>query len=131
MSKYVLRGIALVAVAFGLLTLTEGGGVLFFDGEARRAAGDYVPFVLWFNFLTGFFYIFIGIVLWRDMASGFAWALAVWVASLVVFGLLALHIAGGGAYEERTVAAMSLRSGVLTLVLLATYWQLRQRRARR
>ncbi|WP_303908624.1 hypothetical protein [Thiohalomonas denitrificans] len=127
MSKYLVRAIAIAAVVFGLLTLKEGGGVLF-DGETQRAAGDYVPFVLWFNFLTGFFYIFIGIALWRDMASGFALAFSVWVASLVVFGLLALHIAGGGAYEERTIVAMSLRSAVLTVIAIATYWQLKQRR---
>ena len=41
--------IALIAVAFGLLTIREGGAVLFVDGAARAAAGSYVPFVLWFN----------------------------------------------------------------------------------
>ena len=39
----------LVAVAFGLKTIWEGGNVLFGRGTALRAAGNYVPFVLWFN----------------------------------------------------------------------------------
>ena len=32
--------VALVAVAFGALTIKSGGAVLFFDGPARVAAGD-------------------------------------------------------------------------------------------
>jgi hypothetical protein len=38
--------ISLVAGVFGLLTLQSGGSVLFIDGEARQAAGHYVPFVV-------------------------------------------------------------------------------------
>ena len=129
--QYLVKAVALAVLAFGLLTLKEGGSVLFFDGEARRAAGDYVPLVLWFNFITGFFYLFIGIALWRDTEWGFALASTVWAASLAVFGYLAFHIAGGGAYEERTVVAMALRSAVLTVTVIATYWQLKQRRKRR
>ena len=34
-----MRVIALIAIAFGLLTIREGGAVLFFDGAARAAAG--------------------------------------------------------------------------------------------
>ncbi|HCF2751418.1 TPA: hypothetical protein NIB35_006709, partial [Pseudomonas aeruginosa] len=56
--------ISLLAIGFGLLTLREGGAVLFVDGAARQAAGHYVPFVLWFNFLAGFAYIVAGVGLW-------------------------------------------------------------------
>ena len=33
------RAVSIAAVAFGLLTLKEGGAVLFIDGAARAAAG--------------------------------------------------------------------------------------------
>ena len=56
--------ISLVAVGFGLLTIKEGGTILFGDAAARAAAGNYVPFVLWFNFVAGFAYVFAGIELW-------------------------------------------------------------------
>lgn len=46
--------ISMSAVAFVLLALKEGGTVLFGDEAARAAAGNDMPFVLWFNFLTGF-----------------------------------------------------------------------------
>lgn len=55
-----LRAIALAAIAFGLLTIKAGGTVLFGDDADRAAAGNYMPFVLWFNFLAGFAYVLAG-----------------------------------------------------------------------
>ncbi len=62
--------ISLVAVAFGLLTIKEGGTILFGGEAARAAAGNYVPFVLWFNFLAGFAYVVAGIGLWLQATLG-------------------------------------------------------------
>ena len=41
-----IRAISLLGVGFGLLTIKEGGTILFGDEVARAAAGNYVPFVL-------------------------------------------------------------------------------------
>jgi len=103
---------ALVALLFGVLTVVSGGRVLFGPAEARAAAGNYVPFVLWFNFLAGFAYVAagVGLWLWRRWA---AWlALGIAVATLLAFAAFGLHVAAGGAFEARTVAAMTLRSAV-------------------
>jgi len=40
-----IRIAGVIGALFGLMTLREGGAVLFVDGAARVAAGDYVPFV--------------------------------------------------------------------------------------
>ncbi|NQU57261.1 MAG: hypothetical protein HQ513_08495 [Rhodospirillales bacterium] len=103
---------AIVAVSFGLLTLKSGGSVLFIDGPARVAAGNYVPFVLWFNFLAGFAYILAGagLFLWRGWAVKLALLIA--VATLLVFAAFGVHILFDGSYELRTIGAMSLRSFV-------------------
>jgi len=53
-----LRITAAVAVTFGLLTIMEGGTVLFGSEASRVAAGQFVPFVLWFNFLWAVIYTF-------------------------------------------------------------------------
>lgn len=102
--------IAVVAGLFGLLTLKSGGEVLFLDGAGRAAAGDYVPFVLWFNFLAGFAYLAtaIGITLWRPWAASVSATIA--GLTVLVFAAFAVHIWFGGAYETRTVGAMTLRS---------------------
>jgi hypothetical protein len=103
-------GIALLAGIFGLLTLKSGGSVLFIDGPDRVAAGNYVPFVLWFNFLAGFAYMAAaaGIFLEQPWAAVLVWLIA--ILTLLVFIALGVHIFLGGAYEMRTIGAMSLRS---------------------
>ena len=100
----------------------RGRGGDFIDSQARQAAGAYVPFVVWFNFLAGFTYIIGGIGLFMR-AEWSAWlAFAIAASTLVVFGLFLFHIYGGGAYETRTVAAMSIRSVTWILVSI-TAWK--------
>lgn len=107
-----IRGtiISVIAIAFGLLTLKEGGTVLFGSEAARNAAGHYVPFVLWFNFLAGFAYVFAGAGLWWRQRWAAWLAIGIAAATLLVFAAFAIHIASGGAWEQRSMVAMSLRS---------------------
>lgn len=102
--------LAFVAAAFGLVTLKSGGEVLFFEGAGRQAAGDYVSFVVWFNFLAGFAYIVAaaGLALWRPWAVPLAMTIA--LLTVVIFAALGVWIVIGGAFEIRTVGAMALRS---------------------
>jgi len=111
---------AAVAVIFGGMTLFSGGSVLFVDGPARVAAGHYVPFVLWFNVVAGFAYVSagVGLFLWRGWAVSLAMLIA--VATLLVFAALGLHIWLGGDYEQRTLAAMTLRSTVWLVIAFTT-----------
>lgn len=105
---------AVVALTFGALTLVSGGRAL----SGPSAIGDAVPFVLWFNFLSGFAYMAIGlgILLRRAWANWAAAALA--IAILVVFAFLGWHISQGRAYEMRTIGAMVLRAGVWITIAL-------------
>ena len=48
---------ALIAIAFGIVTVIVGGKTLFGGAEVRAAAGNIAPFVLWFNFIAGFAYV--------------------------------------------------------------------------
>ena len=106
----VFKIMSLIAIIFGLVTIKAGGMVLFTQGEAHQAAGNYVPFVLWFNFLAGFAYISAGIGLWLQRSWAALLAMLIAVFTLLVFIALGVHIYAGGAYEMRTVAAMSMRS---------------------
>ncbi len=123
-----LRGASVFAVIFGLLTLKEGGTVLFGNEAARSAAGAYVPFVLWFNFLAGFAYVTAGLALWRRLGWAAWLALCIGLATALVFAAFGIHVLTGGAFEVRTVAAMALRTTVwLGIATLA--WRLRPGRA--
>jgi uncharacterized membrane protein (DUF2068 family) len=119
MTRHLPRGLlarllSLLAIGFGLLTLREGGAVLFVDGAARHAAGHYVPFVLWFNFLAGFAYVIAGGGLWlrRRWAAWLASAIA--LSTALVFLAFGVHVFLGGAWEQRTPIAMTLRTLVWT-----------------
>lgn len=103
------RAAALVAVAFGLLTLKEGGTTLFGGPQARAAAGQVVSFVLWFNFLAGFAYVIAGIGLWLQRRWALWLAVAIAASTAIAFAAFGVHVLGGGAYELRTAVAMTLR----------------------
>jgi hypothetical protein len=121
-SKKWLRTASIVAVLFGLLSVFSGGMVLIVGGSAREAAGNYVPFVLWFNFLAGFGYVAAGLGLWWARGWG-AWLSAIIAGlTLLVFASFGAHILTGGSYEVRTLWAMIFRSG-LWLVIAVYSWR--------
>ena len=114
--------ISVVAIGFGLLTIKEGGTILFGDGVARAAAGNYVPFVLWFNFLAGFAYVVAGAGLWLNQRWAVWLAITIAVATFFAFAALGAHVGTGGAYELRTVVAMSLRT-LVWVTIAAVAWR--------
>lgn len=118
-----LRALSIVAVGFGLLTLREGGMTLGGDEDAVKAAGNYVPFVLWFNFLAGFAYVVAGIGLWLGRRWAARLAIGIAVATAITFAAFGLHVYSGGAFEMRTVVAMSLRTAVWAAIATAS-WRL-------
>ena len=103
-----VRVISLVAVGFGLLTIKEGGTVLFGGEAARASAGNYVPFVLWFNFVAGFAYVIAGAGLWMQQRWAALLAVAIVAATALTFAAFGVHVYFDGAYEVRTVIAMGM-----------------------
>jgi uncharacterized membrane protein len=99
-----------LAVAFGIVTVFEGGSMFFGRPEIRASAGNIVPFVLWFNFIAGFAYLMagVGLLLWKRWAAQLSAGIA--LTTLAVFAAFGIHVALGGAFEARTVGAMMLRS---------------------
>lgn len=119
--RYWIRIASVVALSFGLLTIWQGGMVLFGSEAAAEAAGQYVPFVVWFNFLAGFAYVIAALGLWfrQRWANGLAFTIT--AAILTVFGVFGVYIAVGGSYEVRTIVAMSLRSAVWLAISIVAY----------
>lgn len=102
---------AAVAVVFGAVTLYSGGMALFGGEAAKAAVGNAVPWVLWFNFLSGAVYIAAGIGIWTGAHWGTMLARLLAVALSVLFLAFLWRVFGGGAYEIRTMGAMVLRTG--------------------
>ncbi len=116
--SWLLSALALFAIAFGVATVFAGARVLFGDEAARVEAGAYVPFVLWFNFLSGFVYLAIGAGLLRRRRWAACAAAALAAGITIVFVVFGFHIAAGGPFEARTVAAMTFRSVVWIVIAI-------------
>jgi hypothetical protein len=113
-----LRAVAILAIAFGIITIKSGGEVVFGVADARSVAGNFVPFVVWFNFLAGFVYVAAGAGLWLRRRWAAILAVALAAGTALAFAAFGMHVAGGGAYEMRTVWALTLRFAVWGAIAL-------------
>ena len=120
-----LRIFSLIAIVFGLLTLKEGGTVIFDIGSARQTAGNFVPSVVWFNFLSGFFYIAAGIGLWIQKRWAASLSIALLISIVIAYMFFGIHVLSGGPYEMRTVYAMALRTFLWGVISAVSYRQMR------
>jgi hypothetical protein len=104
-----LRAAALFVIVFGALTIRSGASVLS-GGEMALTAGNYVPFVVWFNFLAGFAYLAAGAGLWLGRRWAVWVAVALAITTLAAFAAFGVHVAGGAPSEPRTIWVMVVRS---------------------
>ena len=111
-SRFALMGIAVFALVFGLLTIYSGGQVIFGGAAAREAAGKFLPFVVWFNFIAGFAYVAAAIGLLTAQRWAPRLALIIAAATALVFLAFGALILTGSPFEMRTVGAMALRTVV-------------------
>lgn len=112
LSRFALYAVAAVALVFGLATIISGGQVLFGGEAAREAAGHYLPFVVWFNFLAGFAYVVAAVGLATRQAWTARLALGIAAATAFVFFYFGLFVLSGAPFEMRTVGAMTLRTAL-------------------
>jgi|TARA_B100000315_G_scaffold258633_1_gene311486 hypothetical protein len=123
-SPKLLQILAVVALVFGIASIFSGGQVLFGSSTARLAAGNYISFVVWSNFIGGFAYIVAAIGLLKRAQWGAHLALAITVATVIIFATLGVVIFTGEAFEIRTIGAMILRTGLWFGLTCAAYQSL-------
>ena len=105
----VLNWLAIMAIAFGAVTVYSGGQALFGSPEARAAVGNEVPLVLWFNFFAGFVYILAGAGLLRRRPWTLYAALVLASTTALTAAAFGVHVLSGGAFEMRTIGALAIR----------------------
>lgn len=113
-TQYFRFAVGGIVLAFGLATIMSGGQVLFGNQTARDAAGNYMPFVVWFNFLAGFAYIAAAAGLVRGRQWVGRLSLGIAAATALVFLVFGLFVLVGVPFELRTVGAMTLRTALWT-----------------
>ena len=98
--------LSLFVIIFGIVTIAAGGAAIFFNDSFF---GHVIPWVVWFNFLSGFVYIAVGLYVWFDRRVAQKLSVFIFFGTSLVFVLIGIHIASGLAYEKRTIAAMAFR----------------------
>jgi hypothetical protein len=112
--------IGLICIGFGLVTVAVGGTTLF-RALAAGLPPNVVPFVLGFNFVAGFAYVAAGFGLLRARRWTFALSSAIAGATALVFIAFGAHIASGGEFQMRTVAAMTVRTVFWIAIAIGSY----------
>ena len=126
--KYtILKITASALLLFALLTLFLSSSVIFNLFGIRGKEGNYVPLVVWANFISSILYLAAAYGLFK-MKKWSVWLLAISVVILVAaFIGLKLHISEGGLYEVKTVNAMIFRIGLTALLAVASYFLLQNK----
>jgi hypothetical protein len=107
-----------ILLAFGLLTLFLSSSVIFDLFGVREMEGNYVPFIVWANFIASLIYLFATYGFfskkkWTGKILGLASGILI-----LAFIFFILHINNGGIYEQKTVGAMIFR---ISLTLFFTF----------
>ena len=117
----------MVLFVFGSLTIVSGGRALFTEaGISSR--GNIVPLVLWFNFVSGFFYLAVVVSIFKFETYFKRLSIALAVLNSIVLLYLLIHISLGGLFESRTLFAMCFRAAfwIAFVALVFRYPEKRQ-----
>ena len=104
--KYI---IAVVLIAFALVTIFMSSAVLFDWFGIRAKEGDYVPFIVKTNLTVGFTYLLVVYGFIKSKKWPFWLMLSAALFLFFAFSAFYIHIHTGGLYENRTIGAMTFR----------------------
>lgn len=127
MKKNIRYILAFILTAFGLLTLFLSGSVIFDLFGIREMEGNYVPFIVWANFVSSIIYL----VAVYGIIKSKKWSFYVLGVSFLIlffsFIALQLYIDAGGIHEAKTVKAMIFRSTLTAVFALGAYYSINKK----
>lgn len=105
---------------FGLVTLFMSSAVLFDWLGIREKEGNFVPAVVWANWLCGFLYLICAYAVFKNSLRAKIPLIIALFILIAAYLYLFIHITNGGLYETKTVGAMAFRVGITALFLFTT-----------
>ena len=113
--------LGLAAAIFGVITLFASSSVLFGYSDILEKEGNYAPFVLWGNLISGPLYLLAAI----GFIYSKKWTLKLLLGILVILGvnliIFIFFLINGENYESETLMALSFRlevTGILAFFAL-------------
>lgn len=117
MKNKALTFIAGLLAVFGFITLFMSTAVIFDLFGLREKEGNYVPFVVGSNFISGLLYLPAALGLFKRNNRAIILLIIAAVLLILTFIALIFHIKAGGIYETKTIAALLFRI-LLTIVIM-------------
>lgn len=126
MKKFVTPFTIFILIAFGLLTLFLSSSVIFDLFGIREKEGNYVPFIVWANFISSILYLIAAVTWIKKMkVASTLLGISTVILALGFIGLL-IHVNAGGLYETKTIGAMVFRTLLTFLFTLSSYKSLKK-----
>ncbi|MCO5231705.1 MAG: hypothetical protein M9958_11195 [Chitinophagales bacterium] len=119
---------AFILSVFGVLTLFMSSSVLFDLFGIREKEGNFVPFIVWANWLCGFLYLIAAYGFLKIRKWAIQPLLGAAIVLIVAFVALLIYIEGGGVYEQKTVYAMAFRTSVTLVFTVLAYLLISKRK---
>jgi len=122
MKNAILKTAAVILLLFALATLYMSFSVIFDLFGVREKEGNYVPFIVWANFICSLLYLpaVYGLFAKKKWTTPLL-AVATGILVIGFIGLL-FHINSGGIYEEKTVKAMIFRTALTGLFATISWY---------
>lgn len=120
LSLFIKRVSAIIATAFGLITMWIGGMTLF--GFFDPGYVIFIPLLI-FNFMMGFFYTATGVLIWQQHPKATPASKIIFLLNIVVLFIISLFFWIDFEVAFDSVKAMSFRSlvwGIIYLSLIKT-----------
>ena len=129
MKRTILYIVVLVLSLFAALTLFLSSSIILDLFNIREKEGNYVPFVVWANFISSILYIIaaVGIVKLKKWP-----ALLLLLSAIILIAAfigLKIYISNNGIYELKTVSAMIFRIALTIGFSLASYFLVNKSKA--
>ena len=125
--KWIRRLQPTLLVFIGVVSVFMTSSVIFDWFGIRAKEGNFVPFIVYTNFICGWIYLFAAYESWKHQWIGVRLLLLASIALIVAFVFLQLHIYNGGLYEIKTVKAMLFRITFTITMTVAGFYLLKHR----
>ena len=118
--------LSIASFIFGLITLFASSAVLFNYTAVFQKTGNYPPFILWMNFLTGPLYIIAALGLKRSKRWALHLLMVILAMLLINLGYFLMLMKNGGDYEPDTLMALAFRIAFTSTLAFFAFIQILQ-----
>lgn len=121
MKNFLIPFTILILIAFGLLTLFLSSSVIFDLFGIREREWNYVPFVVWANFISSILYLIAALAWIKKMkVTSIFLGISTVILAFGFVGLL-IYVNAGGLHETKTTGAMVFRTVLTFLFTIISY----------